>query len=145
MALSRGGVVRGGSKGGVLVWDGQNLARYHSALNDLQVTALAGSEADLWVGTMDRGLFRWHAGQLDHFAEPEGFPDPRILSLAVDGGAAYAGTALGVAEFRDGRFTRVLAGGFLARALLVKGDLLAVGTLDEGVLEVPLTVQKPRI
>jgi hypothetical protein len=145
LPLSSGRLLLGAGKSGVLVWDGQNLARYHSALNDLQVTALAGSEADLWVGTMDRGLFRWHAGQLDHFAEPEGLPDPRILSLAVDGGAAYAGTALGVAEFRDGRFTRVLAGGFLARALLVKGDLLAVGTLDEGVLEVPLTVQKPRI
>jgi ligand-binding sensor domain-containing protein len=145
LPLSSGRVLLGAGKGGVLVWDGQNLARYHSALNDLQVTALAGSEADLWVGTMDRGLFRWHAGQLDHFAETEGLPDPRILSIVVEGGAAYAGTALGVAEFRDGRFTRILAGGFFAKALLVKGDSLAVGTLDEGVLDVPLTVQKPRI
>jgi len=145
LPLSSGRVLFGSAKSGVLVWDGQSLAHYHSALNELQVTALAGSEADLWVGTMDRGLFRWHAGQLDHFAEPEGLPDPRILSVAVDGGAAYAGTALGVAEFRDGRFTRVLAGGFFAKALLVKGDSLAVGTLDEGVLDVPLTVQKPRI
>src|SRR5207253_11305603 len=39
----------------------------------------------------------------------------------------------------------VIAGGFFAKALLVKGDSLAVGTLDEGVLDVPLTVQKPRI
>jgi ligand-binding sensor domain-containing protein len=145
LPLSSGRVLLGAGKGGVLVWDGQTLARYHSSLNELQVTALAGSEADLWVGTIDRGLFRWHAGQLDHFAEPEGLPDPRILSLAVDGGAAYAGTALGVAEFRDGRFVRVLAGGFFATALLVKGDSLAVGTLDEGVLDVPLTVQKPRL
>jgi ligand-binding sensor domain-containing protein len=145
LPLSSGRVLLGTSKSGVLVWDGQSLAHYHSALNELQVTALAGSEADLWVGTMDRGLFRWHAGQLDHFAEAEGLPDPRILSIAMDGAAAYAGTALGVAEFRDGRFTRVIAGGFFAKALLVKGDSLAVGTLDEGVLDVPLTVQKPRI
>src|SRR5260370_6644854 len=145
LPLSSGRVLLGTGKDGVLVWDGQTLAHYHSALNDLQVTALAGSEADLWVGTIDRGLFRWHAGQLDHFAEPEGLPDPRILSLAVDRGTAYAGTALGVAKFRDGRFTRVLAGGFFAKSLLLKRDSLAVGTLDEGVLGVPLTVQKPRI
>jgi len=145
LPLSSGRVLLGAGKGGVLVWDGQSLAHYHSALNELQVTALAGSEADLWVGTIDRGIFRWHAGQLDRFAEPEGLPDPRVLSIAVDGGAAYAGTALGVAEFRDGRFTRVLAGGFFAKALLVKGDTLVIGTLDEGVLDVPLTVQKPRI
>jgi ligand-binding sensor domain-containing protein len=145
LPLSTGRVLLGAGKGGVLVWDGQSLARYHSALNDLQVTALGGSEADLWVGTIDRGIFRWHAGQLEHFAESEGLPDPRILSIAVDGGATYAGTALGVAEFRDGRFTRVLAGGFFAKTLLVKGDTLTIGTLDEGVLDVPLTVQKPRI
>ena len=87
LPLSSGRVLLRSAKSGVLVWDGQSLAHYHSALNELQVTALAGLEADLWVGTMDRGLFRWHAGQLDHFAEPEGLPDPRILSIAV---AKYA-------------------------------------------------------
>ena len=144
LPLSSGRVLLGTEKNGVLVWDGQNLARYHASLEELQVTALAGSEADLWIGTMDRGVFRWHAGQLDHFAEQEGLPDARVLSLAVDGGAAYAGTALGVAEFRDGKFARVLAGGFFATALLVKGDSLVVGTLEEGVFEVPLGTQKAR-
>src|SRR5258708_1084934 len=47
LPLSSGRVLLGSAKSGVLVWDGQSLARYHSALNDLQVTALAGSEADL--------------------------------------------------------------------------------------------------
>ena len=145
LPLSSGRVLLGTEKNGVLVWDGQNLARYHPSLSELQVTALAGSEADLWVGTMDRGVFRWHAGQLDHFAEQEGLPDPRVLSLTVDGASAYAGTALGVAEFRDGRFMRVLAGGFFAKALLVKGESLVVGTLDEGVVEVPLAAEKPRL
>jgi ligand-binding sensor domain-containing protein len=145
LPLASGRVLLGTEKNGVLVWDGQSLARYHSALNELQVTALAGGEPDLWVGTIDRGVFRWHAGQLDHFAESEGLPDPRILSLAVQGTAAYAGTALGVAEFRDGRFTRVLADGFFAKSLLVKSESLVVGTLEEGVLEVALAAQKPRM
>jgi ligand-binding sensor domain-containing protein len=145
LLLASGRLLLGTEKNGVLAWDGQNLVRYHPALSDLQVTALAGSEQDLWLGTIDRGVFRWHAGQLDHFAEAEGLPDQRILSLAVDGVAAYAGTALGVAEFRDGRFTRMLSDGFFAKSLLVKSDSLVVGTLDEGIVEIPLAAQKPRL
>jgi ligand-binding sensor domain-containing protein len=144
LPLSSGRLLLGTEKSGILVWDGQNLTRYHPSLNDLQVTALAGAEPDLWIGTIDRGVYRWHAGQLDHFAEGEGLPDPRVLSLAVDGSATYAGTALGVAEFRDGRFNRLLADGFFARSLLVKNGSLAIGTLDEGVIDIPLAAQKPR-
>lgn len=145
LPLASGRVLLGTEKDGVLVWDGRNLARYHPALNELQVTALAGSEPDLWVGTLDRGVFRWHAGQLDHFAEKDGLPDARVLSLAVGRNTAFVGTALGVAEFRDGRFTRVLAAGFLARTLLARSDSLLVGTLDEGVLNVSLAAQAPRL
>lgn len=145
LLLSSGRLLLGTEKNGLLVWDGQNLGHYHSSLNDLQITALAGSEQDLWLGTIDRGVFRWHAGQLDHFTDAEGLPDQRILSLAVDGVTAYAGTALGVGEFRDGRFTRLLAEGFFAKSLLLKSDSLVVGTLDEGVVEIPLATQRPRM
>ncbi len=144
LLLASGRVLLGTAKNGVLVWDGRTLGRYHPALADLEVTALAGSEADLWIGTIDRGVFRWHAGQLDHFSEGQGLPDPRVLSLAVQGNAAYAGTALGIAEFKDGRFTRVLAGGFFANALLARNESLEVGTLDEGVVTIPLAAQTPR-
>ena len=145
LPLASGRVLLGTERNGVLVWDGRGMARYHPALNELQVTALAGSEQDLWVGTIDRGVFRWHAGQLDHFSEGNGLPDPRVLSLTVAGNAAYAGTALGVAEFRAGRFTRVLAAGFFAKALLIRNESLSIGTLDEGVVTVSLAAQTPRL
>ncbi|HEV8038797.1 MAG TPA: hypothetical protein VGP62_08030 [Bryobacteraceae bacterium] len=145
LPLASGRVLLGTEKSGVLVWDSRTLARYHPALADLEVTALAGSEPDLWVGTIGRGVFRWHAGQLDHFSEGQGLPDPRVLSLAVSENATYVGTALGVGEFKDGRFTRVLAGGFLAKALLIKKGALAVGTLDEGVVTVSLAAETPRL
>ena len=145
LPLASGRVLVGTEKNGVMVWDGKSLARYHPALNDLAVTALAGSEPDLWIGTLDRGAFHWHAGQLDHFAEHEGVPDPRVLSLATSGNAAYVGTALGVAEFKDGRFTRVLAEGFFAKALLIQKESLSIGTMDEGVVAVSLAPRAPRM
>ncbi len=145
LPLASGRILLGSEKDGVLVWNGRSLDRYHASLTNLHVTALAGSESDLWIGTLDRGVFRWHAGQLDRFSEPEGLPDPRVLSLAVNGNSAYAGTALGVAEFKDGRFTRVLASGFFAKALLLKNDSLEMGTLEEGVFSIPLGANAPRM
>jgi ligand-binding sensor domain-containing protein len=144
LPLSTGRVLLGTEKIGVLVWDGKKLGPLHPALAGLPVTALAGSEGDLWVGTLDRGVFRWHAGQLDHFSETEGVPDPEILSLAVDGNRVYAGTALGIAAFEEGRFARVLAPGLFARTLLVHGETLLAGTLEDGVAEIPLNAKVPR-
>jgi ligand-binding sensor domain-containing protein len=145
LPLASGRVLLGTEKNGVLVWDGRALAQYHPSLASLEVTALAGSESDLWIGTIDRGVFRWHAGQLDHFSEGSGLPDPRVLSLAINGNATYVGTALGVAEFKDGQFTRVIAEGFFAKALLIKKESLEVGTLDEGVITVSLAAKTPRM
>ena len=144
LPLSTGRVLLGTEKSGVLVWDGKKLGPLHPALAGLPVTTLAGSEADLWVGTLDRGVFHWHAGQLDHFSETEGVPDPEILSLAVDGNRVFAGTALGIAAFDDGRFARLLAPGLFARTLVVHGETLLAGTLEEGVAEIALNAKVPR-
>ena len=144
LPLSSGRILLGTAKNGVLVWDGRTLTEYRISLAGLQVTALAGSESDLWIGTMDRGVFRWHAGELDHFSEQQGLPDPRVLSIAVQGNATYIGTALGVAEFHAGVFVRVIAEGFFARSLLAEDRSLMVGTLEEGIVFVPLTGSAPR-
>ncbi|MBV8818031.1 MAG: hypothetical protein JO022_06715 [Acidobacteriaceae bacterium] len=147
LPLSTGGVVVGTEKAGALIWDGHSLRPLHGSLSGLHVSALAGSETDLWVGTIDRGLLHWHAGQLDHFTEADGLPDSRVLSLAVtsDGSAAYAGTAVGVAEFRNGRFTRTVADGVFANSLLLRRNTLAIGTFEEGVVELPLQAKQQRL
>jgi ligand-binding sensor domain-containing protein len=145
LALSNGRVLLGTEKNGLLVWDGKNLNRYHSALSDLKVTAMAGTEADLWIGSMDRGVVHWHAGQLDHFGETEGVPDPRILCLDAHTDTVYAGTALGVAEFKGGKFTRVLASGSFANAVFAKDGAISIGTMDDGVLDVSTAMQTPRL
>ena len=140
LALPTGRVLLGTEKSGVLVYDGTHLSSFHSQLAKLPITALAGDDSSLWVGTLNNGVVHWHAGQAERFAEAEGLPDPRVLSLAVDGDRTFVGTPMGVAEFLEGKFTRVLASSFFATSLLVEGETLIVGTLDEGILEVPLAV-----
>ena len=144
LPLSSGRLLLGTAKHGVLVYDGKRLTAFHPSLADLHVTAFAGDGSSLWVGTLDRGLLHWSAGEVHSFGEAEGLPDRQVLSLAAHGNAAYAGTPLGVAEIRDDKVARSLAPGFFARALLLRGQTLVVGTLEEGIVEVPLGGRPPR-
>src|SRR5271165_382387 len=144
LPVSSGRILLGTERHGVLSWDGQTLSVLHPSLAGLKVTALAGTETDLWIGTVDQGIMRWHAGQLDRFAEKEGMPDVRVLSLLAGDGFAFAGTALGVVEFRDGQVRRHLADGYFSQALLVRDGALRIGTLEEGIVEIPLAAQRPR-
>lgn len=118
-----------------MVYDGKDLKPFHSSLSEIPVTALAGDDASLWVGTIDRGLLHWNAGTLETI--DDNLPDHQVLSLALDAGTVYAGTAMGVAEIRDGKFVRIVAPGYFAQTLLASEGKLWIGTLDEGMVEVP--------
>lgn len=144
LPVSSGHLLIGTRKRGVLVFDGKQLTPLHPTLSNLYVQALAGSDTDLWVGTLDRGALHWHAGTTDVFSEPQGLPDRQVQAIALAGDRAYVGTVLGVAEFDQGRFSRVLAPGALVTSLLVQGDQLLVGSQDQGLLQIPLAAQRLR-
>jgi ligand-binding sensor domain-containing protein len=136
LVLGSGRVLIGTERQGLLVFDGRSLTPFHPRLKSAHITALAGNDGDLWIGTLESGVFHYRAGQLEELLAA--LPDPQVLSLAVAGEMAYAGTPLGVVEFRQGQRQRTLADGFFARALARRGEALHVGTEDEGILEVPL-------
>ena len=138
LPLASGRLLMGTAKLGVLVYDGKTLKRFHSTTDKIYVTALAGSEAELWVGTLNDGLLHWHGGQTDRLGEEQGLPDRRVEAIALAPGRAYVGTSVGVAEIREGKVARVLAKGRYAHALLVDGDSLLVGQVEAGVLRVSL-------
>jgi hypothetical protein len=136
LPLSSGQLLIGTRKRGVLVYDGQSLQAYHPALAALRVTELAGSEADLWIGTQDQGVVHWQAGRAETFAEAQGMPDAQVFSIALVNNKAYVGTAVGIGEFDGGRIARVLAPGYFARTLYVNGATLLSGGSGEGILEI---------
>jgi ligand-binding sensor domain-containing protein len=138
LPLATGRVLFGTGKAGVLAFDGKQLAPLHPSLAEAHVTSLAGEEASLWIGTQDTGVWHWHAGQLDRFGEAEGLPDAHVFSIALAGDAAYAATALGVAEIREERVQRVLAQGFTVQSVVRQEGELIAGTLDEGLVRAPL-------
>ena len=144
LALASGRLLLGTDTSGVLAFDGRRLTPAHPELANVPVTALAGTDADVWIGTLDRGVWHWRAGGVDRFDESRGLPDPRVLSIATDGDRAYVGTALGVAEFEGGRYVRTLGPGLFARAVAVRRDTLLVGTLDATLAEIPLGARSSR-
>jgi ligand-binding sensor domain-containing protein len=143
LPAASGHLLIGTQKRGVLVFDGKQITPLHPTLADLYVATLAGAESDLWVGTLNRGVLHFHAGETDAFSEAEGLPDPQVHSLAIAGETTYVGTSVGVAVFTGGRFSRVLAPGVFATALLQAGNQLYVGTEDEGVITIPLEGRHP--
>jgi len=138
LPTSAGHLLLGTKKRGVLVYDGKHLAPLHPSLNGLYVTALTGTESDLWVGTLNQGVFHWHGGAADSFGEEQGLPDRQVQCLTTSGGKTYVGTVLGVAVFDSGRFSQVLAPGVLATSLLATDSNLIVGSEDQGVLTIPI-------
>ncbi|HEX3353450.1 MAG TPA: two-component regulator propeller domain-containing protein [Terriglobales bacterium] len=143
LPAASGHLLIGTKKRGVLLYDGVKMTALHPSLSRLYVTTLAGSESDLWVGTLDRGVLHWHGGEAEVFAEEQGLPDPQVQSIAITGDRAYVGTVLGVAVFERAHFSRTLAAGVLATALLPGSAQLLVGSEDQGVLAIPFESRRP--
>ena len=106
------------------------------------MTALAGNETDLWIGTLNRGLLHWRGGQVTRF---EGLPDKQVLSIATRSG--WGGVCGHRSRHRASCETkpmeRVIGDGVFARTLLIDGQRLYVGTLDPGIYEIPLSGGRP--
>ncbi len=137
-----GQLLIGTRKRGVVAYDGQKLQVFHPTLAALHVTELAGNEDDLWVGTQDQGLVHWQGGRAETFTEAQGLPDNQIFSIALRRDRAYAGTAVGIAEFERGRFVRVLAPGAFVRTLYASDSGLLAGGGVDGLLEIDLSSKR---
>lgn len=143
LPTSSGHLLIGTKRRGVFVYDGTKLTVLHPMLDAVYVTALAGTEYDLWIGTLSKGVLHFHAGEVDTFSDGQGLPDPQVLSIAISGDRTYVGTATGVAVFFNGGFSRVLAPGVLATSLLATPKVLYVGSEDQGVIAMPLEGRRP--
>ena len=85
LPVASGHLLIGTKKRGVLLYDGRKITVLHPTLSGVYVTTLAGTESDLWVGTLNRGVLHWHAGETESFGETQGLPDPQVQSIAFSG------------------------------------------------------------
>jgi hypothetical protein len=145
LGTERENLLIGTKQRGVLLFDGQRITALHPTLENVNVTALAGDETDLWVGTIDRGVLHWYGGETETFGEQQGMPDPHVLSIALQGETTYVGTAVGIGVFQRGKFSHLIAPNAFATALLATPQALIIGTEDQGVLTLPLKAASSQI
>ncbi|MCL2659730.1 MAG: hypothetical protein FWD64_04340, partial [Acidobacteriaceae bacterium] len=136
LPLASGRLLLGSAKRGVLVYDSGTLKSFHPTTSGIYVTAITGSESELWIGTLNRGVLDWRGGQIEAIDESNGLPDARVDCLEMEGDSVFAGTPGGVAEIRGGKVTSVLARGSYAHALSSAHGALFVGQMQGGVLKV---------
>ena len=158
LPMPSGDLILGTRHGGVLLYAG-SLQTLRFTVNGLEatrleVTALAASDASaVLIGTRTAGIVALRGGVAQRLTLASGMPDDAIESLVSEGGRSFAGTPSGVAELRAGpemQVSRVLARGIFSNALAFdeSAGMLSVGTLDQGILDVPLEASKqvrPRI
>ena len=142
LPLRNGRVLIGTPAAGLYISDGKTFRLFHPQFAKTQVTALAGDEDQIWIGTRDSGAWLWRGGEALHITSE--LPDTQVLSIAARGGQAWIGTPVGVAEFSGKSIQRHLADGIFAQTLAIQGDTLWIGTVDQGLITLPLTVHAPR-
>jgi hypothetical protein len=143
LPLDSGDVLLGTRRAGLLLYNGKTLRLFRPALAKTAITALAGNESDLWIGTRSQGALHWRAGRLDVIGPSAGMPDPLVEDIAIGLQGVFVGTPLGVAQLQDGHVSRVLAPGLFARALALDGNTLLVATIDQGLHAIPLAARAP--
>jgi ligand-binding sensor domain-containing protein len=142
LPLRNGRMLVGTPTAGLYITDGKTFRLFHPQFAKTEVTALAGDEDQLWVGTRDSGVWRWSGGEALHIIQQ--LPDAQVLSIATHGARAWVGTPVGVAEFSGGNLERHLADGIFAQALAERDGILWIGTVDQGLYELPLAPRAPR-
>jgi ligand-binding sensor domain-containing protein len=89
--------------------DGRFYPRFVEYTKDACAYVLwAARDGSLWIGTSNRGLFRWHDGRMEHFGLEDGLSDTYIRGLFEDrDGVIWIGTAVGgLHYYADGRLSR---------------------------------------
>ena len=142
LPLPNGRMLIGTPTAGLYITDGTTFRLFHPQFAKTQVTALAGDEDQLWVGTRDSGVWRWSGGEALHVLQE--LPDAQVLSIATGGGKTWIGTPVGVAEFSGDTLVHHLAEGIFAQALAEREGTLWIGTVDQGLVSVSLAPRTPR-
>lgn len=134
LALNAQGQLLVGTESGLFL-SHNLLAQPITLLDNIPVSALLFENAEiLWIGTVDRGLLRQHAGVTEALNIRQGLPNNRILALLFDSEQnLWVGTNGGVFRLRDAPFSTFtidqgLAGNFVRTVLSHSDGCLYFGT-----------------
>jgi signal transduction histidine kinase/ligand-binding sensor domain-containing protein len=128
---------------GVFHFENRKLNVFRSAeeLGDRAKVLFTDHHGAMWMGSFNKGLFRYYNGKLEHFTSVQGLSNDQVTTFLEDReGSIWIGTnGGGLHRFRDGKVvTYSIQEGFPAKFTLAiledSKNNLWIGTEDKGVV-----------
>lgn len=124
-----------GTEAGLYRWQAGAITTVDPRLDDLRVSQiLRASDGSLWLGTLDRGLFRLGEHGLEHLNAPKDLPNSRVVALYEDRERSiWVGTNGGLVRLREAPFQTItrddgLSDNFIRTLLPLGEQTIMVGT-----------------
>lgn len=123
-----------GTERGLYQYQDGEVSIFSPQLMNLPVSVVVAFENQVWVGTTDRGLFRYSDRGLEHLNMAGGLPNNRILSVFRDReNSIWVGTNGGLFRLRDAPFVTLtseqgLAGDYIRSVLSHSDGSIWVGS-----------------
>ncbi|WP_420935367.1 ligand-binding sensor domain-containing protein [Alteromonas sp. A081] len=135
LALDQNGQVLVGTEQGVWRYNKEGFSVLHSELvNESISSILLDSQNNIWIGTINHGVFRLSQLGLEKLDAKVGLPNNRIFSLLEDmEGTIWVGTNGGLFSLRRAPFTTFtkdqgLSGDYIRAVLGIDDDSVLVGS-----------------
>lgn len=135
ISLSKSGDLLLATNNGAWIWDGKTFFSVEQALEDLVVTVIEqDSEGSIWLGTINKGLARVTANNIEFLDAKRGLPHNRVLSLFQDiEGSIWVGTNGGLMRLRNAPIKSMtqnkgLVGNYVRTLLPISEHALLVGS-----------------
>ena len=113
----------------------QSYAAKNGPGNATIVTLLFDSKKILWIGTLDRGLFRFENGRFTHYTTRQGLPDDTIGNILEDSAAnLWIGSNKGISRLNRQELDAIAAdtGNIVHPLVFGKADGMRNGDLNTG-------------
>jgi len=122
---------------GAYVLDNNKAYLLHPRLAGEAVTTLMqDTDQNLWLGTINKGIFRIHNNHIETLDSKSGLPNNRVLSLLQDlEGSIWVGTTGGLMRLRKAPFTtwtkdRQLVGDYVRSVIEISPNSILVGSSE---------------
>jgi len=109
LAFDQNGQLLVGTEQGLFRRNGTEFSLVHPQLANVAITTLlVAPDGQIWIGTINQGLFRLGELGLEQLGVKDGLPNNRVLSIFQDSeGSIWVGTNAGLFRLRETPFTNL--------------------------------------
>ncbi|MCB5162180.1 ligand-binding sensor domain-containing diguanylate cyclase [Marinomonas algarum] len=134
--LKNGSLLIATDKGAYVLKNGRVSLLHSELINEAISALMEDEEGSLWLGTINKGVFKFHDGEIENLNAEQGLPNNRVLSMLQDiEGSIWIGTNGGLLRLRSAPFTtftseRQLVGDYVRSVISLDNDTVLAGSSE---------------